>query len=79
MRVTEASTQTQFLANLDSLESNISQTQNQISTGLSYTLPSQDPAAAGQVDNFQQCWRKVSSTRRTPTLPRAASTPRIRR
>jgi len=54
MRVTEASTQTQFLSNLDTLESNIAQTQNQISTGLSYTLPSQNPAAAGAVDNFQQ-------------------------
>jgi flagellar hook-associated protein 3 FlgL len=54
MRVTQASEQTQFLANLDSLESNISTTQNQISTGDAYTTPSQDPAAAGLVDNYQQ-------------------------
>jgi flagellar hook-associated protein 3 FlgL len=54
MRVTQASQQTQFLANLDTLESNISTTQNEISTGDSYTTPSQDPAAAGLVDNYQQ-------------------------
>jgi flagellar hook-associated protein 3 FlgL len=54
MRVTQASNQTQFLSTLDTLEANISQTQNQISTGLSYTLPSQNPTAAGTVDNFQQ-------------------------
>jgi flagellar hook-associated protein 3 FlgL len=54
MRVTQASQQTQFLANLDTLESNISTTQNEISTGDAYTSPAQDPAAAGQVDNYQQ-------------------------
>jgi flagellar hook-associated protein 3 FlgL len=54
MRVTQASQQTQFLANLDTLESNISTTQNEISTGDAYTTPSQDPAAAGLVDNYQQ-------------------------
>jgi flagellar hook-associated protein 3 FlgL len=36
------------------LESNISTTQNEISTGDAYTTPSQDPAAAGLVDNYQQ-------------------------
>jgi flagellar hook-associated protein 3 FlgL len=54
MRVTQASHQTQFLSALDTLESNIAQTQNQVSTGLAFTTPSQDPSAAGQVDNFQQ-------------------------
>ncbi|MGO8858639.1 MAG: flagellar hook-associated protein FlgL [Steroidobacteraceae bacterium] len=54
MRVTQASDQTQFLSALDTLESNISQTQNQISTGLAFTTPSQNPSAAGEVDNFQQ-------------------------
>lgn len=53
MRVTQGSQQTQFLSTLDALEANISQTQNQLSTGDAYTLPSQDPVAAGQVDNFQ--------------------------
>jgi flagellar hook-associated protein 3 FlgL len=54
MRVTQSSEQTQFLTQLDTLESNIATTQNQISSGDTYTLPSQDPAAAGAVDNFQQ-------------------------
>jgi flagellar hook-associated protein 3 FlgL len=54
MRVTQGSNQTQFIAALDTLESNISQTQNQISTGLAYSTPAQDPAAAGTVDNFNQ-------------------------
>jgi flagellar hook-associated protein 3 FlgL len=54
MRVTQGSNQTQFIAALDTLESNISQTQNQISTGLAYSTPSQDPAAAGTVANFNQ-------------------------
>jgi flagellar hook-associated protein 3 FlgL len=54
MRVTQASQQTQFLANLQTLESNISTTQNELSSGDAYTTPSQDPAAAGMVDNYQQ-------------------------
>ena len=54
MRVTQASQQTQFLANLETLESNISTTQNQLSTGDAYTTPAQNPAAAGLVDNYQQ-------------------------
>jgi hypothetical protein len=54
MRVTQASQQTQFLANLTTLESNISTTENEMSSGDAYTTPSQDPAAAGQVDNYQQ-------------------------
>lgn len=54
MRVTQASEQAQFLAQLDTLESNISVTQNEISSGDAYTEPSQDPTAAGEVDNYDQ-------------------------
>ena len=54
MRVTQSLNQTQFLTALDSLESNLSQTQNQISSGLAFTTPSQNPIAAGTVDNYTQ-------------------------
>ena len=52
MRVTQASEQTQFLAQVNTLESAVSTTQNQMASGLAYTEPSQDPAAAGTVDNY---------------------------
>jgi flagellar hook-associated protein 3 FlgL len=54
MNVTQSLNQTQFLAALDTLESGISQTQNQISSGLSFTTPSQNPIAAGEVNNYNQ-------------------------
>ncbi len=54
MRVTQNLEQTQFLASLNSLESSIATTQNDVSTGLAYTTPAQDPAAAGTVDNLNQ-------------------------
>jgi flagellar hook-associated protein 3 FlgL len=54
MRVTQSLTQTQFLTALDSLESNLSATQGQISSGLSFTTPSQNPIAAGTVNNYDQ-------------------------
>ena len=54
MRVTQGLNQTQFITALDSLESNLSQTQNQISSGLSFTTPSQNPIAAGTVSNYNQ-------------------------
>ena len=54
MRVTQNLEQTQFLSALNSLESNIAQTQNDVSTGLAFTTPAQDPAAAGNVDNLNQ-------------------------
>jgi flagellar hook-associated protein 3 FlgL len=54
MRVTQSLNQTQFVNALDSLESNLSQTQNQISSGVSFTSPSQNPIAAGTVNNYQQ-------------------------
>jgi flagellar hook-associated protein 3 FlgL len=54
MRVTQTLNQAQFLAALTKLESNLSQTQNQISTNLSFTAPSQNPVAAGSVNNYNQ-------------------------
>ena len=54
MRVTQSLNQTQFLSALDSLESNLSQTQNQISSGVAFTSPSQNPIAAGTVNNYDQ-------------------------
>jgi flagellar hook-associated protein 3 FlgL len=54
MRVTQSLNQTQFLSALDTLESNLSQTQNQVSSGLSFTSPSQNPIAAGTVNNYDQ-------------------------
>jgi len=52
MRITQGMEQAQFLASLQQLESNIAQTQNQISTGLSYTTASQNPVDAGFVANY---------------------------
>jgi flagellar hook-associated protein 3 FlgL len=52
MRVTESSLQTQFIAQVNTLESDIATTESQVSTGLNYTEPSEDPAAAGTVDNY---------------------------
>jgi flagellar hook-associated protein 3 FlgL len=54
MRVTQSLNQAQFLAAMTQLESNLSQTQNQISTNLSFTTPSQNPVAAGSVNNYDQ-------------------------
>jgi flagellar hook-associated protein 3 FlgL len=54
MRVTQSLNQTQFLTALDSLESNLAQTQNQVSSGLAFTTPSQNPIAAGTVNNYDQ-------------------------
>jgi len=46
--------QAQFLTALNQLESNISTTQNDISTGLSFTTASQNPVAAGLVSGYNQ-------------------------
>jgi flagellar hook-associated protein 3 FlgL len=54
MRVTQSLNQLQFIAALNTLESNLSQTQNQVSTNLSFTTPSQNPVAAGAVNNYDQ-------------------------
>jgi flagellin-like hook-associated protein FlgL len=47
MRVTQSFNQIQFLASVGTLESNLSQTQNQISSNQSFTSASQNPTAAG--------------------------------
>ena len=52
MRVTDLSSQTQFLAAVQALQTNVSVTQNQLSSGLAFTDPSQDPVAAGEVNNL---------------------------
>jgi flagellar hook-associated protein 3 FlgL len=54
MRVTESLNQTQFLTALDTLQSNLSQTQNQVSSGLAFTTPAENPIAAGTVSNYNQ-------------------------
>jgi flagellar hook-associated protein 3 FlgL len=54
MRVTQSLIQTQFLNSIGNLESSISQQQNLISSGASFTTASQNPTAAGSVDNYQQ-------------------------
>ena len=54
MRVTQSLNQAQFLAALTQLESNLSRTQNQISTNLTFSSPSQNPVAAGSVNNYDQ-------------------------
>jgi len=54
MRVTQSLEQTQFISALDSLESSLSTNQNHISTGLSFTTPSENPAAAGSVNALNQ-------------------------
>ena len=52
MRITNTYLQTQFLAAETSLQANLAQTQNQIALGKSFTSPSQDPVAAGNVNNY---------------------------
>jgi len=54
MRVTQSLEQTQFLAAINSLESGINQTQSQMSSGLQFTTASQNPTAAGSVNNYEQ-------------------------
>ena len=54
MRVTQNLIQTQFLSAIATLESNLSQTQNQISSNKSFTTASQNPTAAGAVNNYNQ-------------------------
>ena len=52
MRVTNSYIQTQFLAAVNQLQANLAQTQNQVALGQSFTTPSQDPVAAGNVNNY---------------------------
>jgi flagellar hook-associated protein 3 FlgL len=54
MRVTQSLEQTQFLTAINQLESNLSATQNQISSGLSFTTASQNPVAAGLVTGYNE-------------------------
>jgi flagellar hook-associated protein 3 FlgL len=54
MRVTQNSNQTLFLAAVATLESNLSQTQNQISSNKAFTSAAQNPTAAGAVNNYNQ-------------------------
>ena len=54
MRVTQNMNQMQFIAALTAMESNLSRTQNQIATNLSFTTPSENPVAAGAVDQYNQ-------------------------
>src|ERR1700733_7343459 len=54
MRITEGTGQAQFLAAINSLESGINQTQNQISNNAAFTTASQNPIAAGEVNNYKQ-------------------------
>src|ERR1700733_10481017 len=54
MRVTQSLEQTQFLSAIGALESGINQTQSQMSSGLSFTTASQNPTAAGSVNNYNQ-------------------------
>src|SRR5580658_6066566 len=54
MRVTEATGQQQFLTAINSLESSISQTQNDISSNESFTTASENPIAAGEVNTYNQ-------------------------
>src|SRR6202167_1142909 len=54
MRVTQSLEQTQFLSAINSLESGINQTQSQMSSGLQFTTASQNPTAAGSVNNYNQ-------------------------
>jgi flagellar hook-associated protein 3 FlgL len=54
MRVTQSLTQTQFLTTISALESGINQTQNQMSSSLQFTTASQNPTAAGSVNNYKQ-------------------------
>jgi flagellar hook-associated protein 3 FlgL len=54
MRVTQGLNQTQFLTSINLLESSINQTQNQMSSSLSFTTASQNPIGAGSVNNYKQ-------------------------
>jgi flagellar hook-associated protein 3 FlgL len=54
MRVTQNLEQAQFLAAINQLESGISTTQNQISSGQSFTTASQNPVGAGLVSGYNQ-------------------------
>ena len=54
MRVTQSMEQAQFLSALNQLESNISTTQDGISSGLAFSTASQNPVGAGLVAGYHQ-------------------------
>jgi flagellar hook-associated protein 3 FlgL len=54
MRVTQSLEQSQFITAIDQLQSSIAQNQAQVSSGLAFTTPSQNPTAAGTVSNLNQ-------------------------
>jgi len=54
LRITQSLNQAQFLAAIQSLESGINQTQNQMSSGKQFTTASQNPTAAGSVNDYTQ-------------------------
>jgi flagellar hook-associated protein 3 FlgL len=54
MRVTQSLEQSQFVSTINQLESNLSTTQNQISSGLAFTTAAQNPIAAGLVTDYNQ-------------------------
>jgi len=75
MRVTRSESST-VLAALTQIESNLSQTQNQISSNLGHT-PSQNPVAAGSVNNYDQALAQSQQYDAKPTAHRPGSAPRI--
>jgi flagellar hook-associated protein 3 FlgL len=54
MRVTQGMEQAQFLASINQLESSIATSQNDISSGLSFTTASENPVGAGLVSGYNQ-------------------------
>ena len=54
MRITQSFSQAQFLASLNTLQANVAQTQNQLSTGQAFSVPADNPAAAGTVVIYNQ-------------------------
>ncbi|MGH6682529.1 MAG: flagellar hook-associated protein FlgL, partial [Pseudolabrys sp.] len=71
MRVTQNSNQTQFLTAIATLESNLSQTQNQITSNKSFTTAAQNPTAAGAVNNYNQA---LAQSRQYDTNANSAQT-----
>jgi flagellar hook-associated protein 3 FlgL len=54
MRITQGLAQSQFLSAITTLQSSINQTQNHMSTSLSFNTASENPSAAGSVNNYKQ-------------------------
>ncbi len=71
MRVTQNLNQTLFLSAIATLESNLSQTQNQISSNKAFTTASQNPTAAGAVNNYNQ---SLAQTQQYDTNANSAQT-----